>query len=82
VGRASNPAPPPLSRGDHQGASGADQTNDETAANNQRVPGQMSPEEARELLDSVKQEQRRLPSAPLARSGNNDIASDQPIKDW
>jgi hypothetical protein len=42
----------------------------------------MSPEEARELLDSVKQEQRRLPSAPLARSGNNDIASDQPIKDW
>jgi Ca-activated chloride channel family protein len=82
-GQSQQPSPAAAQpRGDHQGASGADQTNDETAANNQRVPGQMSPEEARELLDSVKQEQRRLPSAPLARSGNNDIASDQPIKDW
>ena len=69
-------------QGDHQGASGADQANDETAANSQRIPGQMSPEEARELLDSVKQEQRRFPTAPLARSGANDTASDQPIKDW
>ena len=69
-------------RGDHQGGSGADQTNDETAADNQRVPGQMSRDEARELLDSVKDEQRPFPSAPLARSGANDTASDQPIKDW
>lgn len=69
-------------QGEHQGASGADQANDETVANNPRVPGQMSPEEARELLDSVKQEQRRFPTAPLARSSANDTASDQPLKDW
>jgi Ca-activated chloride channel family protein len=67
---------------DNQGASGADQANDETAANSQRIAGQMSPEEARELLDSVKQEERRFPTAPLARSGASDTVSDQPIKDW
>ena len=67
---------------DHQGTSSADQANGETAADSQRIPGQMSPEEARELLDSVKAEERRLPTAPLARSGANDTASDQPIKDW
>jgi hypothetical protein len=69
-------------QGDHQGGNGADQANDETAANSQRIPGQMSPEEARELLDSVKEEQRRFLTAPLARSGANDTASDQPIMDW
>jgi Ca-activated chloride channel family protein len=65
-------------------ASGADQRRDEAAreADNQRVPGQMSREEARELLDSVKDDERHLPTAPVARSGANDSSSDQPIKDW
>jgi len=62
----------------------ADQRRDEAAqeADNQRLPGQMSREEARELLDSVKDEERRLPTAPVARSGVNDNSSDQPVKDW
>jgi Ca-activated chloride channel homolog len=65
-------------------AAGADQHRDEAAqeADNQRLPGQMSREEARELLDSVKDEERHLPTAPVARNGANDNSSDQPIKDW
>jgi Ca-activated chloride channel family protein len=52
-------------------------------ADDQRIPGQMSRAEARELLDSVKDEQQRLPAAPLARSGGVDSApSEQPLKDW
>jgi hypothetical protein len=42
----------------------------------------MSREEARELLDSVKDEERRLPAVPVARNGANDTTPDQPIKDW
>jgi len=42
----------------------------------------MSPEEARELLDSVKDEERHLPAVPLARSGTNVTSPDQPLKDW
>jgi Ca-activated chloride channel family protein len=53
------------------------------AADDQRAPGQMSRAEARQLLDSVKDEQQRLPAAPLARSGTADSApSDEPLKDW
>jgi Ca-activated chloride channel family protein len=65
-------------------AGGADQRRDEAAreADNQRLAGQMSHEEARELLDSVKDEERRLPTVPVARSGADDSSSDQPIKDW
>jgi hypothetical protein len=67
---------------DNQAATGADPRKDETAADAQRLPGQMSGEEARELLDSMKDEGRRFPTAPLARSGTNDTSPDQPIKDW
>ena len=43
-GQSQQPTPAAAQpRGDHQGGSGADQINDETVANNQRVPGQMSP---------------------------------------
>ena len=42
----------------------------------------MSKNEARALLDSLKDEERRLPAAPIARSGTNDNRPDQPIKDW
>jgi Ca-activated chloride channel homolog len=52
------------------------------AADDQRLPGQMSRQEARELLDSVKSEERRLPVAPLARSGPVDSGSNDPLKDW
>jgi Ca-activated chloride channel family protein len=71
-------------QGNAQAQAGADQRKNEAAqaADSQREPGQMSKEEARALLDSVKGEARRLPAAPVARSGNDDKRPDQPIKDW
>jgi hypothetical protein len=42
----------------------------------------MSKDEARALLDSMKDEEHRLPAAPVARNGNLVQQSDQPIKDW
>jgi Ca-activated chloride channel family protein len=64
--------------------SGPDQREDKAAqlADSQHLPGEMSREEARELLDSVKDEERRLPTMPVARNGTNDTSSDEPIKDW
>jgi hypothetical protein len=41
----------------------------------------MSREEARELLDSVKDDERRPPTAPMARNGA-DSPSSEPLKDW
>jgi len=71
-------------QGNAQAQAGADQHKDEAAqaAEAQREPGQMSKEDARTLLDSMKGEARRLPAAPVARNGNDDQRPDQPIKDW
>ncbi len=76
--------PSPQQPRNAQGASGADQRKNDAAqtADNERLPGQMSPEEARELLDSVKDDERRPPAAPLARSATIENSPDQPIKDW
>jgi len=67
----------------HQGI-GLDQREDKAAqvADSKHVPGEMSREEARELLDSVKDEERRLPAMPVARNGANDTSSNEAIKDW
>ena len=54
----------------------------QAAADAQREPGQMSKEEARNLLDSLKGEERRLPTAPLARSGGASDQPDKPFKNW
>jgi len=48
----------------------------------QREPGQMSRADARALLDSVKDEERRLPGAPVARSGEVSVPTDQTLRDW
>ena len=42
----------------------------------------MSREEARELLDSVKDEEHRAPAAPVARNGGTVAAPDEPLKNW
>jgi hypothetical protein len=42
----------------------------------------MSRQEARELLDSVKSEEKEPPTAPLARNGGHDDTVDEPLKDW
>jgi Ca-activated chloride channel family protein len=54
----------------------------QAAADAQAEPGQMSKADSRALLDSVKNEEQRLPAAPVARNGNQSQSSDQPIKDW
>jgi Ca-activated chloride channel family protein len=54
----------------------------QATADPQAEPGQMSKADARALLDSVKNEEQRLPAAPVARNGNQSQPSDQPIKDW
>ena len=67
----------------HRG-SRPDQHEDKAAqvADSQHLPGEMSREEARELLDSVKDEERRLPTMPVARTDTNDTSSNEAIKDW
>jgi Ca-activated chloride channel family protein len=61
-----------------------DQHPDDAAreADNQRLPGQMSREEARELLDSVKGDEKHAMGAPLARRDENDDSPDKPFKNW
>jgi Ca-activated chloride channel family protein len=83
-GQSDQPSPsvtgqPPLGK---PGTGAAEQRQNEPLADSQRQPGQMSREEARELLDSLKDEQQRYPAAPLARSGVNTPTADQPTRDW
>ena len=52
---------------------------DAQANDDQREPGQMSRAEARQLLDSVKGEERTPLGAPLART---DGPPERPVKDW
>jgi hypothetical protein len=52
------------------------------AAAEPRTPGQMSKEEARQLLDSLRGEQKPLPGDAVARAGNDNNSTDQPVKDW
>jgi Ca-activated chloride channel homolog len=47
----------------------------------QRLPGQMSAEEARELLDSQKGDERHALGLPVARR-TPDAPPDKPVKDW
>jgi len=65
-------------------SSPGEQTGEQIAqrADQQRVPGDMSREEARELLDSVKDEEHRAPAAPVARNGASSAAPDEPLKNW
>jgi Ca-activated chloride channel family protein len=52
------------------------------SADEPRVPGEMSKEEARELLNSVKDEEHRAPATPVARNGGTVPSPDEPVKDW
>jgi len=53
---------------------------DARSADNQRLPGQMSREEARELLDSAKGDERHPLAVPLAR--RDDEPPEKPYKNW
>jgi Ca-activated chloride channel family protein len=54
---------------------------DKRAADNQRVPGQMTQEEARELLDSVKGDEHRSLGVPVAQRTAVQ-PPDKPFKNW
>ena len=84
-GKAPSPANASQPRADRPAGAGADEgAHDQTAqtAEDQRQPGGMSQQEARELLDSVKGEEKHAPGAPLARNSANAALPDEPLKDW
>jgi Ca-activated chloride channel family protein len=66
---------PPQARNPQPKETGQDQ------ADTQREPGQMSREEARQLLDSLKSGDGKMPLEPGAR-GNAGVRNDEPLKDW
>jgi len=69
----------PVGEGASPGSPGAQvaQNNDD-----QRTPGGMSREEARELLDSVKDAKQLPPTAADATNSPNIASPDEPQKDW
>jgi Ca-activated chloride channel family protein len=71
--------PKPADNGEPQPQEGAPGEADRTDA--PRIPGQMSAEEARELLDSQKGEERHALGLPAARRTPN-APPDKPVKDW
>ncbi len=86
---AGQPPPTDPANGDpkHEGrpraaADSQDGGDGASAADDQRPPGQMSREEARELLDSAKGDERRPPAVPLARSDPGEPPPEKPIKNW
>jgi Ca-activated chloride channel family protein len=67
-------------RADRAPGAGGDQV--AQASEDQRQPGGMSQQEARELLDSVKGEEKHAPGAPVARNSDNASMPEEPLKDW
>jgi Ca-activated chloride channel homolog len=74
-------APPPPKGGDPKGGQPPPSAADPQAADNQRVPGQMTREEARELLDSVKGDEHQAMPIPWAQRGAVQ-PPDKPFKNW
>jgi Ca-activated chloride channel family protein len=84
-GNARQPPPAPAAgeppRTKQPGAAGPQSPADNAqAADSQRPPGQMSREEARELLDSAKGDERHPLGVPLAR--RDDDEPEKPYKNW
>ncbi|HEY2675397.1 MAG TPA: VWA domain-containing protein [Steroidobacteraceae bacterium] len=74
--------PPPQAQQPQSGGGEPQNSGDDArAADNQRLPGQMSREEARELLDSVKGDEKRPPGTPLAQRNAVD-PPEKPYKNW
>ena len=80
--RGSEAATAPARRGQPPSPPIAPQARDEArAADNQHQPGQMSREEARELLDSAKGDERHALGAPL-RAATLTEPPEKPFKNW
>jgi Ca-activated chloride channel family protein len=75
---------PPTSEAHAQGSGSPDSPSLKSAeaGDDRRVPGEMSRQEARELLDSVSGEERRPPLAPMARNDTDVSTADEPDKNW
>jgi Ca-activated chloride channel family protein len=63
------------------GNKGKQDKNQQASAEPRRAPGQMSREEAAQLLDSLKDDAKKFPAAAAART-NEEAASQDPQKDW
>jgi len=72
---AGQPKPPTGNEKGEPGEGGDDR------ADAERLPGQMSAEEARELLDSQKGEERHALGLPVARR-DRDAPPEKPVRDW
>jgi Ca-activated chloride channel family protein len=71
----------PKPNGQDQANAQPKQAGSEESAETQAVPGQMTREEAKALLDSLKSDEHQLPAAPVSRSGSTDDNT-PPAKDW
>lgn len=60
---------------------GVEKDDTQEEAESSRVPGKMSKQEAKQLLDSLKNGDRQMPLAPAAR-GQEPGRDDEPTKDW
>jgi Ca-activated chloride channel family protein len=76
--KGDQPSPPRKGQASGNPEDQADEANGE--AEEQPRPGQMSREEARELLDSVKGDEHRMPMAPMNSRDLRDQSP--PAKDW
>ncbi len=72
---------PPKPNGQDQANAQPKQADSEESAETQAVPGQMTREEAKALLNSLKSDEHQLPAAPVSRSGSNNDDT-PPVKDW
>jgi Ca-activated chloride channel family protein len=67
--------------GSDQAKAEAGKPGSDQASPAQDVPGQMTRDEAKQLLDSVKSDEHQLPAAPVSRNPNN-VQKTTPVKDW
>ncbi len=71
----------PKQDGQPQLRNGQPQGKGQELADARPAPGKMSREEARQLLDSLKSDDRKMPLTPATR-GAEGVRNDEPIKDW
>ena len=78
---AKNDQKPQPSPGEAQPSPSPQPAQEQAPSEPQGQPGQMTPQEARSLLDSLKQDEHALPATPDARAASQP-QQEQPRKDW
>jgi Ca-activated chloride channel family protein len=86
AGKQPKPEPQPgkkVSKGQAEASHAEEPKDDEAAAaaDERREPGQMTRLEAQQLLDALKNEERKLPATSQSR-GAGQPGNDHPLKDW